>query len=164
MPIEEEDFSTKGNTSENARLDISARGLWGPFQRTMFDVRVFHPYAPSYVDQSIDVLYAQHEKQKLHDYQNRVCQVEKASFTPLVYSTNGGMGKQAKAFHKRVARLLADKTHERYSDIMNCMRNQLSFAMLRSTLISVRGARGKRVTTHKSPLSNIPQAQEYECL
>ena len=36
------------NREDNARLDISANGLWGGQQeRSMFDVRVFNPYAPS---------------------------------------------------------------------------------------------------------------------
>ncbi len=88
----------------------------------MFDVRVFHPNAPSYKDKTINELYVLHEIQKISAYQDRVLQVEKASFTPLVYSTHGGMGKQASAFHKRVARLLSEKTKESYNDIMNCMR------------------------------------------
>ncbi len=167
LPIESEEFKVQGINSDKARLDISARGLWGPCQRTMFDVHVFHPNAPTYKDQSINELYALHEKQKISAYQNRVLQVEKASFTPLVYSTNGGMGKQASAFHKRVAQLLSEKTKETYSDIMNCMRTKLSYAMLRSTLVSVRGARGKYAKSYQSPLSSIsfnliPQAQDYE--
>ena len=36
------------NREDNARLDISANGFWGGQQeRSMFDVRVFNPYAPS---------------------------------------------------------------------------------------------------------------------
>ena len=38
IPVEALDY-VGGNTSEKARLDISARGLFGPFQKTMFDVR-----------------------------------------------------------------------------------------------------------------------------
>ena len=55
-----------------------------------------------------------------------------ASFTPLVYSTNGyGMAKEAR---------IADKTRGSYSDVIDCMRTKFTFAMLRSVLISVRGS------------------------
>ena len=47
MPIYCKD-SIQGNDTENARLDISARGLYGPLQKTMFDVRIFHPNALTY--------------------------------------------------------------------------------------------------------------------
>ena len=99
----------------------------------------------------------------------RVLKVEKASFTPLVYSTNGGMAREAVRFHKKVAHMVADKTRESYSDIINCMRTKLAFSMLRSVLISVRGSRGRKNRTHETPLScvsfnMIPSAQDYESL
>ena len=34
------------NTSDEARLDISARSVWSRNQRAFFDVRVFDPSAP----------------------------------------------------------------------------------------------------------------------
>ena len=32
-----------------ARLDIKARGFWSRAQNSFFDVRAFHPNAPSYL-------------------------------------------------------------------------------------------------------------------
>ena len=44
----EAQFYRSAYVSPDARLDVSARGFWGDrFSRTMFDVRVFHPNAPS---------------------------------------------------------------------------------------------------------------------
>jgi len=133
----------------------------------MFDVKIFHPYAKSYEDQKISDVYSRHEKEKQRSYLQRVLQIEKASFTPLVYSTNGGMANEAKRFHKKVAHKIADRTRERYSDVMNCMRTKLTFAMLRSVLISVRGSRGKTTKVPETPLSYIsfnliPEIQQYE--
>ena len=91
---------------EESRLDISARGLWGPFQKTMFDVRIFHSNADSYKDRDIKQVYIQHENIKRKNCEQRVVQVEKCSFTPLVYSTTGGMAPIAKVFHRRVAELI----------------------------------------------------------
>ena len=98
-------------------------------------------------------------------YNDRVLQVEKASFVPLIYTTTGGMGPQCTAFHKQLAQLIADKRHEKYSDVVNHMRTRLRFALLRSILIAVRGSRGKRM--YAQDLSNvaynlIPYEMTYE--
>ena len=36
------------NRRDDARADIHARGFWGRQQGAFFDIRVFHPNAPSY--------------------------------------------------------------------------------------------------------------------
>ena len=36
------------NCRDDARADIYARGFWGRQQVAFFDIRVFHPNAPSY--------------------------------------------------------------------------------------------------------------------
>ena len=77
----------QGNDAENARLDISARELYGPLQKTMFDARIFHPNAATYRNRDISSVYIQHEQEKRKKYEQRVTQVEECSFTPLVYST-----------------------------------------------------------------------------
>jgi hypothetical protein len=154
IPIESLDY-VGGKTSEKARLDIFARGLFGPFQKIMFDVRVFHPNAPSYKNRSISQLYQTHERMKCRDYEQRVIQVEKASFTPLVYGTHGGMAGKATAFHKRLAKLISDKKHERYSNVMNCMRTKLSFTMLRSVLVSLQTSKGRPSRPTETPLSYV---------
>ena len=79
------------------------------FQKTMFDVRIFHPYAKTYKDQKISDAYSRHVKEKQRSYLHRVLQIEKASFTPLVYSTNGGMAKESRRFHKKVAHVIPEK-------------------------------------------------------
>ena len=40
-----------------------------------------------------ELIFVEHKKEKKRKYQQRVIDVELASFTPLVFSTNGGMGK-----------------------------------------------------------------------
>ena len=128
---------------EGARLDISAVGFWGPLQRTLFDVRIFHPGAASYRDVDIDELYRRHQNEKIGQYRERTLQVEKATFTPLIYSTNGGMAPETLASQKRLAGLIARKTKEAYADVVSHVRTRTSFALLKSILIGVRGIRGK---------------------
>ena len=94
-------------------------------------------------------------------------QIEKASFTPLVYNTHAGMADEAAKFHKRLAQLIADKKKERYSDVMGHMRTKLRFSLLKSTLIAMRGVRGKQQHRYESPLSFldfglIPESLSYE--
>ena len=43
LPINENDFESKVNTADNARLDISATGLWNSCEKTFFDIRITHP-------------------------------------------------------------------------------------------------------------------------
>ena len=56
----------------------------------MTDVRIFLPNALSYKNKSLGELYKLYENAKIRQYQHRVVQTEKASFTPLVYNTYGG--------------------------------------------------------------------------
>ena len=79
------------------------------------------------------------------------------------------MANEASRFHKKLAHMVANKTRESYSDVINCMRTKLAFSMLRSVLISVRGSRGRKNRTLETPLSYlsfnmIPSAQDYESL
>ena len=73
----------------DARLDIRARGFWECRQSTFFDVRVFHPNAPSYRCSPLPTTHRRHKKR---EYADRVLQIEQGSFTPLVLSSAGGMG------------------------------------------------------------------------
>ena len=48
QPLSGESLSHRSAiTTDNARLDIRARGFWSAAQDAYFDVRVFHPNAPS---------------------------------------------------------------------------------------------------------------------
>ena len=80
---------------------------------------------------------------KKRAYNERVLQIEKGSFTPIVASSFGGMGKEANRHHKRIATLIAIKRNESYGDVINFIRTRLRFSLLKSILTAVRGVRGK---------------------
>ena len=65
------------------------------------------------------------------------------------------MAPQAHVFHKRGAELISNKTSEEYRDVISVMRTKLSFALLRSVLVSVRGSRGKSPLKREIPLSEV---------
>ena len=68
-----------------------------------------HPNADSYRDLSPKQIYRQHENEKKRKYATRVLEIEQGTFTPLVFSTAGGMGEECHRFHRRLAELLASK-------------------------------------------------------
>ena len=144
-----------GNTSENARLDVAGNGVWGPMERTFLDIRVMHPNSPSYINKDIRQVYRAHELEKKRTYNERIIEVEKGSFTPIVVSTFGGMGQEAEKFHKRLAQLIANKRNEQYSCVVNYMRTRLRFTLLKSVLTSIRGVRGKNMNERIDPISSL---------
>ena len=105
---------------------------------------MIHPNCPTHVNKELKSLFDQNEKEKKRSYNERVLNVEKASFTPIVLATTGGMGNEAEKFHQRLAVLISQKRKENYADVLNHLRTRLRFSLLKSTLIALRGVRGKQ--------------------
>ena len=139
---------TRGtNKAPDARLDIHARGFWERQRSAFFDVRVCHPNADSYKDLTPQQIYRQHENEKKRMYASRVMEVEQATFTPLVFTTTGGMAEECRRYHSRLAELLAIKKGEDYATTISWIRAKVSFAILRSALLCLRGSRATRRVT-----------------
>ena len=159
-------YNPDGSETEKARLDVSAVGIWSSFEKTFLDVRVMHPNSPSYEDKTPDQIYKQHEREKKRKYNDRILNVDKGSFSPLIFSTTGGMGPECTKFHKRIAELISRKRGEEYSDVVNHIRTRIRFSLLKSVLIAVRGQRG-RGRGGEMPISDlslnlIPERPAYE--
>ena len=144
--ISGEQFNSGSIKAKDARLDIHARGFWEPQSSAFFDVRVCHPNAKSYKDQEIQQIYRIHENDKKRLYSRRVLDVEQGSFTPLVFTTTGGMGRECQRYHCRLAELIGAKKGEQYAQTISWIRARISFALLRSALVCLRGTRVKRRT------------------
>ena len=97
--------------------------------------------AQSYRNVSIPSVYRRHEMQKKREYGDRVREVEFASFTPLVFATTGGMGKEAITFYRRLAELLSKRSALSYSSTLAWICCTLSFSLLRSATMCIRGSR-----------------------
>eukprot|EP00731_Ephydatia_muelleri_P036835 Em0335g1a len=96
--------SATANFQDGARLDVAADGFWGSrFERAFFDVKVFNPYAPSNRRPQPSACYRTHEASKKRAYERRILEVEHASFTPLIFSATGGLGREATVVYKRIA-------------------------------------------------------------
>ena len=137
--ITREELNRGANTAPDAWLDIVARGFWERQRSAFFDVRICPPNADSYRDMDPDQIYSQHETEKKRQYASRILEVEQATFTPLVFSTTGGMGAESKRYHSRLTELVAAKKGESYAIILSWIRARVSFALLRSALLCLRG-------------------------
>ena len=96
-----------------------------------------------------------HENEKMAKYNQRIVEIEKATFCPLVYTTTGGTGPRCTAHHKKVAQVISSKRRERYEDVISFIRIKTSFALLCSTLVVLRGVRGLQKLYKGIPLSAI---------
>ena len=85
----------------------------------------------------------ENEREKKLLYNDRIINTERGTFTPLVFSTTGGMAPECARMNKRLAELIATKKGEAYSQVMQHIRTRLRFALLRCTLVAIRGSRGK---------------------
>ena len=83
------------NIQDESRLDIKCKGIWNNAQDTFFDVRVFNPLALSNKSLPLQSLFKRNEMEKRRTYEQRVREIEHASFTPLIFSATGGMGPMA---------------------------------------------------------------------
>ena len=73
--------------------------------------------------------------------------IKHGTITLLVFSVSGGRVKEYSMFYKHVAERLAIKTGERYEKIISTIRCKLSFLILNSALICVRGSRSHNLET-----------------
>ncbi|CAB4025337.1 Hypothetical predicted protein, partial [Paramuricea clavata] len=126
-------------------LDIRARGFWESQRSAFFDIRVCHPNADSYKDLELRQVYKIHENEKKRLYARRVLEIEQGTFTPLVFTTTGDMGKECVRYHSRLAELVAIKKGEDYATTMSWIRARTSFALLRSALTCLRGSRARKI-------------------
>ena len=114
--------------------------MGGRFEKTYIDVRVFNPLCSSNRS-NLKASYRKHEMLKKRAYDQRIRDVEHASFTPVVLSATGGLANEATAFYKRLASLLSSKWRELYSVVICWVRCHLSFSLIRSAIQCFRGSR-----------------------
>ena len=105
--------------------------------------RVIHPQAQSNAGTSLAQMYRKHENEKIHKYNDRILQVEKATFTPLIFSITGGMGNEAARFLKHLAEKVSRKSGQTYSDTIAFIRRRIRFDLSKTCVISLRAFRGK---------------------
>lgn len=111
-------------------------------QDIFFDVRVYNPHAPSNWPWPVtpNTCYQKHKRQKRKACEQWLHEVEHGTFPPLVFSSTGGMGPTAVVVFKWLAGMIAERSNQRYSTTMRMVRCQISFLLLRSATMCLRGS------------------------
>lgn len=148
QPLSGESFKFKSaNKDDDARSDVKCLGFWRKMRQAYFDVKVVSPLARSYVSRSQQSIYREAEKSKMRAYKARIIEVEHGDFTPLVFTTTGGMGPQCERALKQLTERIAEKRELPMSVVAGWLRCRFSFALLRTSLICLRGTRRKKVVS-----------------
>ena len=88
------------NKSSEARLDISARGIWTTGQRAFL---VFNTFTRRYSGLTFSQAYQTYVNEKKRLYNDRVMSVEHGKFTHLVFCSAGEMAPECQLFYKKTA-------------------------------------------------------------
>ena len=144
QPLASEELSRGANTAVDARLDVHCRGFWERQRATFFDIWVCHPKVDSYKELSAKQIYKLHKDKKKQKYVSRIIEVENRTFTPLVFTTTGGMSQECQRYHSRLAEFISSKKQENYATTVTWIRTKVSFAILRTALVCLRGTRSWR--------------------
>jgi hypothetical protein len=126
--------------SPDIRGDLAVHGFWTSGQTAIFDVRITDTDQPSNRNTDPTKVLLRHEKEKKDKY-GAHCIARRRTFTPLVFSVDGLLGKEAKAASKRLASTLAGKWKRSYSEICGFVRSRLSIALIRSSSRCLRANR-----------------------
>jgi hypothetical protein len=138
------DLQVEGTTitvpSPELRGDLAVHGFWTRGQTAIFDVRITDTDQPSNRNTDPSKVLLRHEKEKKDKY-GALCIARRRTFTPLVFSVDGLLGKEATAASKRLASSLAAKWKRSYSEICGYVRSRLSIALIRSSSRCLRADR-----------------------
>ena len=141
QPLTGERLQDRANSSDDARLDVSARSFWQRGQIAFFDVRVFNPFAKCHLSQKLENAFTNNEREKKRAYNQRVIDIEHGSFNPLVFTPYGGSGREAERFIRELSAKLSEKKDIPLSQIVYWLRTKLSFHLTRSAVLCIRGSR-----------------------
>ena len=86
--------------------------------------------------------------------------VDQGCFTPLVFSANGDMSHECKKFYLVLAEMIAIKRKQEYCITMFWLRQKISFLLMRSILLCIRGSHGKNVNQEEMHVANDIEVSE----
>ena len=113
----------------------------GKRQQAFFDLRVFDPSACRYLNKLLQHCLVINENEMKRAYHERVLQIYHGKFTPLVFSIYGSMGRECHKFYSRLSDLLSEKRNLPKSEVEDWVRSKICFALLKSSLLCLRGSR-----------------------
>ena len=101
----------------------------------------------------LPAIYHRQESEKKRQYSQRVKEVEHGVFTPLVFSTTGGMARECSTFYRRLADMISIKQDKLYSLVVSWLRTGLSYASLRAAVLCIRGSRSSHHPIYEHDLT-----------
>ena len=142
QPLTGEEFELKSaNKEDDARSDVKCTGFWRAARHAYFDIKLVSPLARSYAHKSPKSLFNHAEKEKIREYGERIREVEHGDFNPIVFTTAGGIAPQCHLVLKRIAERIAERQGIQYSKAAGWLRCRFGFAVLRTSLMCLRGTR-----------------------
>ena len=141
QPVSGVTFHRSAITTDEARLDVRARGFWRNGQNAFFDIRTTNADNASQRNLPLSSILRNHEQEKKRAYNARVMEIEQGTFTPIVLTVKGVMAPEATRYHKVLAEKISVKTGEKYEDVTRLIRIKLSFLVLKAALLCLRGSR-----------------------
>ena len=100
-----------------------------------------NPNARRYAKQELSKTYQLNEKEKKRLYKERIIHVEYGTFTPLMMSTSGELGRESSKFYSRLSELISEKTESSYSIVATWIRRKIILALIKVISMYLRGSR-----------------------
>ena len=155
QPLSGELLESSTNLTEEARCDISARSFWQAGQIAFLDVRVFNPMASRYLHLESSKRYEVNEREKKRQYNERVMEIEHGTFTPLVMSATGGMGRESRKFYSRLTDIISEIRKQNRPIISAWIKRKIIFSLVKSVGVCIRGSRS--ITPDRNLENSIDQ-------
>ena len=92
------------NKSKEAQVDIRTWCFWEQGQQTFFDLGIFDPCF-----KSLQQCHVMNEQEKKQAYNERILQIDHGIFASLVFSINGGMGREPQKTYSHLAQMISEK-------------------------------------------------------
>ena len=124
-----------------------------------FDTKVVSPFARSYSSMPISRLLVSAEMAKSREYRERILNVEHGDFNPLVFTTTGAMAPQCQIVVRKLAERISERQAIQRSVVSGWLRCRLSFALLRTTLLCVRGTRKSKTNFENNVLLAVSDSK-----
>ena len=141
------------NNSNEAGEDIRTRGFWERGQQAFFDLRNFDPNACCYRNKSLQQCHFMNEQEKKRAYNERILQIDHNTFTPLVFSINGSIGKECQKFYSHLAQMISKKRDLLQSIYSHWIRTKVCFGLLKPSLLYVEKQQNLKLTSMYLKLS-----------
>ena len=145
-------YSTAG--ADGARLEWLSMNFGETWVRELFSILRWSTLSLAHTGISLSSVHKRVEEEKKRKYDQWVWDIEYGSFSPLIFSTNGGLAPISWHVYKRIAALQSEKSSKPYNSIINYIRCKLSFSLLRSTIRCLTGTRSAFPWNHNIEIDN----------